>query len=345
MKTTKRKPVNLTSPVLLQAADTQDDGPRKFIITAYTGAVIPTYYGALVFDVSGMSAKPKMPVLREHHRDRIVGFGKGSHDNNAFTVAGAFSQSTIDGVECMALADEGYPWQASVGIRPVKVKTIDEKEEFAVNGKTLKGPAEIWLKSEVGEVSFVSLGADSNTSISVFSELESEIDVELESSRDDPTTQTKGAGVTAGPNKETQPMTKEELIIQDPELAASLKAEGIMTERDRVTRILASDPEMKHLTVLKQAIEAGTSADGIFKDLFEAERQFRQTGLKNLADQATPSVGQSRTEIETASAPKTFFGEVSEVMKAQNLSMADAVRKVQFEQPDLHQTFLKEQSK
>ena len=339
MPTIKRKPINLTGPVLFQAAE-PDNSVRKFDIQAYTGAVINTWYGKLVFDISGMSSRTKMPVLREHIRDRIVGFGKGSQDGKAFSVSGEFSKYTRDGLECLALADEGYPWQASVGIRPVKVKTIDEKEDFQVNGKSLKGPAEIWLKSDVGEVSFVSLGADSNTSISVFSESTEEIDVELES-----LSQPQTAGSETGPNKENRPMTKEELMAQAPELAATLKAEGAAEERTRVTQILAADPEMKHITVLKQAIEAGHAADGVFKSLFEAERQFRLTGLRTLAENATPPVGQSRTDgTETTSAPaKTFFGEVEAVMKAQNINKAAAVRHVQALHPELHAAFLKEQ--
>ncbi len=328
--TIKRKPMTITTPVQF-SAPAGDQDTRHFSIEAYTGAVIDTWFGKLVFDVSGMSAKKNIPILREHERDRVVGYGTGSQDGKTFSVMGRFSKSTPDAQECLALAEEGYPWQASVGIRPVKVKTIGEKEEASVNGQILTGPAEIWLKSQVGEVSFVTLGADDHTSISVFSQPDSGDEIEVEHL---PSTQ-----------EEKIPMTKEELFSQSPELAAELKAEGyaegIQTERSRVTQILASDPDHKHLAVLCSAIEAGTAADGVFKALFEAERQMRQTGLKNLADQATPPVGQSREEA-TQPAPLKFMDAAKKLASEKGMSLAAAVRETQKTSPELHAAYLKE---
>jgi hypothetical protein len=135
---------------------------RAFMITAYTGAVIDLgWSGKFVFDVTGMKSKEKFPVLREHKRDRVVGIGTRSwNDGRNFFMRGDFA-STRDGREVLDLAEQGFPWQASVGIWPKKIKRLEnDKESAKVNGMEIKGPAEIWLKSMVGEVSFVAIGAD-----------------------------------------------------------------------------------------------------------------------------------------------------------------------------------------
>jgi len=74
MSKNTRSGVTLSAPVELAKGKT-DDEARPFMITAYTGAAIQRYWGKLVFDLAGMQAKKKIPVLREHYRDRVVGFG------------------------------------------------------------------------------------------------------------------------------------------------------------------------------------------------------------------------------------------------------------------------------
>ena len=123
------------------------------------------------------------------------------------------------------------------------------------------------------------------------------------------------------------------------EREAELAAEAVATERARVLEILAADPDNRHLAFLINAIEAGTPAASIFKTLYQEERTFRQTGLKTLADSATPSVGQSRQDPPDT-AQKTFFGEVEAAMATHNMTKAQAVRHVQASMPELHATFL-----
>jgi len=328
MKTIKRKPITLTGDVTTFAANSGEP-IRTFAINAYTGAVVDAYFGKLVFDVSGMSAKPRIPILREHARDRIVGFGESSQDGKTFSVTGQFSESTPDGKECLSLAAEGYPWQASVGVRPCKVRVLSVKESATVNGQPVTGPAEIWLKSEVGEVSFVSLGADNNTSISVFADSAVEVEAEIESSDEAEPQETNQGGKS---------MTKEEFLTQYPDMAAELKAEGITEERERAMAILSHETD--HYAILKSAVECGTAADGIFKALYEAERNFRMGGLQKLADQAPPSVGQTRDEVIDTPV-MTFMGEV-EKLSAAGMTRAQALKKTAGDHPDLHDKYIKD---
>lgn len=141
-----------------------------FEIAAYTGAVIERWWGKLAVEISGITCKDKMPIFRDHDRTQIVGYSISTGKGEAFTVKGQFSQSTAASAEVRQLAAEGFPWQASIGVKPVTVLEIQEGTSTVVNGQTVPGPAEVWLESEVYETSFVPLGADGNTGVSVFSE-------------------------------------------------------------------------------------------------------------------------------------------------------------------------------
>lgn len=159
----QRSALCLTAPVELKNTQAKNE-QKSFLITVYTGQPVDTWRGKLVIDVSGIQTKAKIPILREHLRDRVVGSGKTWKKGNILYAGGIFSQKTKDGIEVLALAEEGYPWQASMHVIPAKVKVLrDDKESETVNGFSIKGPAEIWQKSKVGEVSFVSLGADDQT--------------------------------------------------------------------------------------------------------------------------------------------------------------------------------------
>lgn len=332
MQIVKRKPITLSSDIIFGQTDCAENigSPQseQFFIKAYTGAVVDTFFGKLVFDIAGMSAKPTIPILREHERDRVVGYGSGNANAGSFDVVGKFSKHTKDAIECAQLADEGYPWQASVGIRPGKVRVLSAKESATVNGSLVNGPAEIWTQSEVGEVSFVSLGADNNTSISTFSDSAiGEVEAELETSDEAPPQETI---------KEELPMTKDELLAAHPEIAAELKDDGVKAERTRVMAILSESTD--HMPVLKQAIELGIPADGIFKALYEAEKNLKASGLQKLADQAPPNVGQTRDEtIDTPTV--SFSGKVAELM-ATGITRASAIKQTAGDHPDLHKQYI-----
>jgi hypothetical protein len=81
---------------------------------------------------------------------------------------GLFSTATEDGAEVGKLLEEGFPWQASVGIFEGSTEFVREGEETEVNGHKLKGPGTIFRKSTLREVSFVALGADRQTSAEAF---------------------------------------------------------------------------------------------------------------------------------------------------------------------------------
>jgi len=163
-----RSGFNLSTAIKLTEYSDESGGSKKagFLINAYTGKPVEMgWLGTFIFDVEGIQALDQMPVLREHMRERIVGASsKFWKDKNNVFIQGKFSEATADGKEVMALAGEGYPWQASVGIWPLEVEYLaEEKDGAKVNGMEVQGPIEIWRKSQIRETSFVSLGADDDT--------------------------------------------------------------------------------------------------------------------------------------------------------------------------------------
>lgn len=176
----QRSVLTLSAPLKLEVEG--DEDPKEFMITGYTGSSIDTGYRKIIFDVNGIKTKAKFPVLREHARDRIVGYAvKAWNDESHLYIKGEFAKNTQDAKEVKSLAMEGFPWQASVGIWPEKIMVLDsDKESAHINGQDIQGPIEIWTESRVGEISFVSLGADSETAAVVLSDDGDKVPVVIE---------------------------------------------------------------------------------------------------------------------------------------------------------------------
>ena len=154
---------NLDVSVTLEAAE--GDGPRRFAIVGHTGKIINLGYMRFIVDLKGIEHKPQFPVFRQHSALQIVGHvDKVDIKQGAGVMLyGPFSNSTPAAAEVLALADEGFPWQASVGIEAREVIWLDRGKTTKVNGIKVEGPCEVWRKSFIDEVSFVPLGADDDT--------------------------------------------------------------------------------------------------------------------------------------------------------------------------------------
>lgn len=158
--------LTLSAPVELAALAEEESAPRRFSILAYTGKLIDWgYWGRFIIDLSGMKlAKAKVPALLNHNRGQIVGtIDQGSGDDNGFYVAGAFSKITDAAKEVLGLADESFPWQASVGVQAKKIVQLAKDATMQVNGQTVAGPCDVWTESSVFETSFCPFGADDDT--------------------------------------------------------------------------------------------------------------------------------------------------------------------------------------
>lgn len=249
-----------------------------FVIEAYTGEVVDRWWGKLAIDVAGIKAKKKIPIFRDHERGNIVGYSSDTWKDGSFFVSGKFSQATPHAAEVKALAAEGFPWQASIGVMPLKVLAIDEKSTHEVNGKKIKGPAEVWLESEVFETSFVPLGADGKTSISVFSKFD-EVEQPRAAGDDPPERKEKMS------DKDTTPvvLSTEVLRADHPVIVAELLAEGAAAERERIKAVLEQCMPGHEALVNRLAFDGQTTGPQAAVAVLAAEKTIRSTALQDLA--------------------------------------------------------------
>jgi phage major head subunit gpT-like protein len=160
-------------PILMEAVGVEwitaadaDDGaakPKRFSMTAYTGGPmqVNSYGPPVVIDLTGLTAKAPVPILRDHDLSRVIGHAdEVTKGDSSLKLAGVISGAGPDAAEVQAAANRGFPWKASVGARPDKLEFVGEGVKTEVNGKILTGPLYVARKSTLGETSFVALGAD-----------------------------------------------------------------------------------------------------------------------------------------------------------------------------------------
>lgn len=297
VKKAKCTSLELSAPVCL--ADGDSSG--KFIIEAYTGAIVDRFWGKLGIEVSGIKAKQRIPVFKGHDQTEIVGWSDRTWSDNSFMVSGVFSESTSAAKEAKALAAEGFPWQASIGVRPTKVLSISEKNSQVVNGVDITGPAEVWTESEVFEVSFVPLGADDQTSISTFSKF-----IESESEPQGEVLNNK----TADEGENMMPITIEKLQTEEPallkEIQESARIEGATAERERIQAVLAQTLPGHESLTQKLAFDGATSAQEAAIKVLSAEKTLRINKSVDLQDDAVAPVVATNAPVETKKAdPET----------------------------------------
>ena len=151
--------------VTLAAADA--DGQRQFEMRAYTGAPVEIgIWGKVIFDLDGMRlGRQRKPILLQHDPGQIVGYAtEVERDEKGIRMAGRMSAKTDAARQVVDLADEGFPWQASVGLQVAEARYVASDESaVTVNGHAFKGGYLI-QKSYLRESSFVPVGADDGSS-------------------------------------------------------------------------------------------------------------------------------------------------------------------------------------
>ncbi|HZZ78348.1 MAG TPA: hypothetical protein VFE62_07505 [Gemmataceae bacterium] len=147
-------------------------GLATFQGLAYTGApMTPSgWRERVIVDLKGVSYRPDNhhPALHLHNPLKIVGHTTSVRiDKAGIHVAGVFSGHPTDRNAIIEPAKGGFKWQMSIGADPVDAERLDAREEAEVNGLMVTGPLVIVRRTVLGEVSFVPLGADGATSVSV----------------------------------------------------------------------------------------------------------------------------------------------------------------------------------
>jgi len=159
------------SDVAIQAAEDEEKKLRRFTMKAYTGGVMQLTGWAfpVVIDLVGLRVPRKSrPILKDHNSALIVGHSENvSKQNSTLAVSGVISGAGRVAQEVVDASENGFPWQASVGARVERVVFVPEGRKVKANGKEFIGPLYVVRKSTLGELSFVALGADEETSARV----------------------------------------------------------------------------------------------------------------------------------------------------------------------------------
>ena len=164
-----------TNVTFLQAADGDAAaGPKKFRIVAYTGAPIRQGWSRepVVIDLAGMTLPSTIPIVLGHDYalGSILGQGTPTVQGGELIVEGEILADNETARQVLALAEKGYQWQASVGADVGRHLKFGADQSTTANGQSLVGPVRVVRASTLRETSFVTLGADRSTAISIAAE-------------------------------------------------------------------------------------------------------------------------------------------------------------------------------
>lgn len=143
---------------------------RSFDIVAYAGGKmkVPVLPLPVVVDISGMRVPGKsMPVLKNHDLDQAVGHTSSVTLGNSIRAKGQISAANEHAEHVSSSADNGFPWQASIGAKVDDMQRFEAGEKFEANGRKFVGPAYLAKKTTLREISVTPVGADEQSSTRV----------------------------------------------------------------------------------------------------------------------------------------------------------------------------------
>ncbi len=155
----------------VEAAGEGGEKTPRFSMTAYTGGPMSVGYwdAPVVIDLAGLAIPSRhIPIRLQHDPEAGVGHTDRLEVAAGELVAeGVISRATDAARDVVESARRGFPWQASVGAAIKKYEFVKGGQSAVVNGRSVAGPVYIMREATLGEISFVDLGADSATSVSV----------------------------------------------------------------------------------------------------------------------------------------------------------------------------------
>jgi hypothetical protein len=161
--------LRLTAAIELTAAKAEGARPT-FEIMAYTGAPmnVEGFYSPVVVELAGVrTPSEQIPILLDHDTAQIIGQGAARTDAEAVRVSGEVMGATPEAARVVSLAKDGFRWRASIGANVTRREFLEAGKKAIVNGREITGPMIIAREVTLQEVSFVAIGADSQTSAAV----------------------------------------------------------------------------------------------------------------------------------------------------------------------------------
>jgi hypothetical protein len=173
VETHEKPPESLALVATMQIeASAQADGGKsplpRFTMVAYTGGLmkIAGWRYPVVVDLAGMAIPSQSRPVRFGH-DATSGVGHTDRiavEGGRLVAAGLVSRDTAAAREIVVSARNGFPWQASIGAAVEQFEFVQEGQAVRVNGREFQGPVNVVRRATLGEISFVDLGADGQTS-------------------------------------------------------------------------------------------------------------------------------------------------------------------------------------
>ncbi|MCR4415295.1 MAG: hypothetical protein NUV77_23025 [Thermoguttaceae bacterium] len=167
------EPGAITIEAVADGEPSSDGKPRlpRFSMVAYTGGPmrIAGWRYPVIVDLAGLAIPSQSrPIRFGHDPESGVGHSDAIRlEEGRLVATGVVSRDTAAAREIVVSARNGFPWQASIGSSVEEFEFVKQNQKVIVNGREFSGPLNVVRKATLGEISFVDLGADGNTSASV----------------------------------------------------------------------------------------------------------------------------------------------------------------------------------
>ena len=169
--------LSLRSAVQFIRADAYGEGeqlttPRipRFSMVGYSGGVIRQAWSRepIVIDLAGMSVPSVIPIVfgHDYSLESVLGQGTGTVGSQ-LVIEGAILAQCEAAMQVVQLGDRGYQWQASVGADVDEEYLVADGDTAQINGQSFTGPLRVVKRSTLRECSFVTLGADAATAVTI----------------------------------------------------------------------------------------------------------------------------------------------------------------------------------
>jgi hypothetical protein len=161
------------------AVEGEADAVPRFTMVAYTGEPLRVegWRFPVVVDLEGLSIPSQRRPVRFGH-SMYAGVGHTERiavEAGRLIAEGIVSRDTAAAREVVASGKRGFPWQASIGAQVAQAEFIRAGKSIIVNGRTFEGPLYVARRTVLGEISFVDLGADGNTTATIAAQQENEL--------------------------------------------------------------------------------------------------------------------------------------------------------------------------
>lgn len=286
---------------LLAAAEGDGRKLPRFTMVAYTGGPMRVggWDAPVVVDLAGMQIpSQRRPIRLQHSPSEGVGHSEKIEIlNGELRAEGVISRATPAAHDVAESARNGFPWQASIGAGIRKYEFVKAGQGAIVNKKTFTGPLYIMRETVLGEISFVDLGADGNTSAVVAGEPSTPTQ-ETPTMPTDPAPPVPPVQTPAPPAAPVPPAPA--AAATAPELVSEIRA-GVAAETERITavrKLCAGHPEIE-----ARAIKDGWTQERTELEVLRASRPQAPAVQTRPGPQTTTQLLQCAVDL--ACAPET----------------------------------------